>query len=642
MRTVRRLYLYLVAFLSLEVLLWGIIGLAREAADTTTVGGGVQRLATALALLIVGVPVFGVHWGLAQGLARREAEERAAPTRALFLYAVLLATLIPCVQNLLALFTRALLYRLALPVHLAWVGGQQTWLDNLIALFLNALTAAVFWQLLRAEWKQLDQIQAFADVRRLYRYTWLFYSLLLLIVGVQQMLRSVLLISQVEPLTYTATVASGVNGLALASTGASLWAYIWLTIQRSLADEGERQSLLRLAVLYLLSLAGISSVLTSGAMVVHWLLRLLLGEAMTMAAWLEKVATPISVGVALGGLWGYYGNVLTRTLREVSDAPQRAAMRRLYFYILSAAGLTATFLGLNLLLRFVLYTLWADVLGTIGALRSDLAAALATLLVSLPLWWLTWRPMQGEAMVAGEAGDHARRSVTRKAYLYLALFAGVVGGMVATGMLIYLLLLVVLGQPPADLTVRVLGSLRLLALFALLGGYHALALRHDGRLAEAVLTERQAAFPVLILDPEDGFASRLAAAIRAQAPGVPVILAPLSQNVAVEGEPRAVLLPADVAFTLPASWRKWLAEFPGYRLMIPRTQGQWIWSSGTLSDDLVLRYTAQTLRLLAEGRPGRAFGIPSVWLIGLSIFGVLFLLQLLFGLLMSGVSMLLD
>ena len=46
---------------------------------------------------------------------------------------------------------------------------------------------------------------------------------------------------------------------------------------------------------------------------------------------------------------------------------------------------------------------------TIGdeMLRDRLSAALATLIVGLPLWLQTWRPMVKEAAQDGEAGDHA-------------------------------------------------------------------------------------------------------------------------------------------------------------------------------------------------------------------------------------------
>ncbi len=641
MRTIRRLYLYLVAFLSLEVVLWGLIGLARESLDATaTLGGGAERLATALALLLVGVPVFGVHWGVAQGLTRREEEERASSTRALFLYGSLVATLIPCVQNLLALFTRALLTLTGLPVTLAWIGRQQSWSDNFIALAMNMLAAVYFWTVLRADWKILGWRPVFADVRRLYRYVWMLYGLILLLIGVQQLLYFVLA-GQADVLTYRALLGGWVNGLALAVVGTAVWLGFWLTIQHSITEEAERQSLLRLALLYLLSLVGVGAVLTSGAIVVYWILRVWLGESMTFVALLNAIAKPLATAITLGGLWGYYWTVLARTLREVPDAPQRAAMRRLYFYILAVAGLAATVFGLNLLLRFLTHMFWLEIGGAIGAVRNDLATSLATLLAALPLWWLTWWPMQREAWRAGEAGDHARRSVIRKAYLYLALFAGVVGGMVSAGRTLYHLLLTVLGEPPAGLTLLLLEDLRLVLLFVLLAVYHALVLRDDGRRAAVALAEKHAAFPVLVLDPEDGFAQAMLAAIRDQAPALAATLAPVSRKIAVESAPRAVVLPADTAFTLPSAWRQWLEEFDGYRLLVPRRQGKWVWSSAP-SDAMTMRQTALTLRHLAEGRPLRPAGIPSAWLIALSILGGVFLLQILFGLLMMGMSMIVD
>ena len=84
-------------------------------------------------------------------------------------------------------------------------------------------------------------------------------------------------------------------------------------------------------------------------------------------------------------------------MNEVPDAPRRSGLRRLYAYILSAIGLGAAFIGLWLLLAFVVDALtggqaWG------GTLALNLAAALATLGVGLPLWLLTWRPMQAEAL----------------------------------------------------------------------------------------------------------------------------------------------------------------------------------------------------------------------------------------------------
>ncbi|NCP16648.1 hypothetical protein GW866_06355, partial [bacterium] len=117
MRTIRRLYFYAVTLVSLEVVLWGLIGLARSAFSTHIVGGGAARLAQALALILVGVPVFGLHWWVAQRGARADMDEHASGVRAFFLYAVLLATLIPIAQNCLPLLDRLLLQAFRLPLN---------------------------------------------------------------------------------------------------------------------------------------------------------------------------------------------------------------------------------------------------------------------------------------------------------------------------------------------------------------------------------------------------------------------------------------------------------------------------------------------------------------------------------------------
>ena len=106
MKTIRRLYFYLVAAISLEVVLWGLINLLRTMFASGLTFPGADTLAQALALIFVGVPIFAVHWLWAQNASSKDPEEQTAILRAVFLYAVLLMTLIPVVQNLLALINR--------------------------------------------------------------------------------------------------------------------------------------------------------------------------------------------------------------------------------------------------------------------------------------------------------------------------------------------------------------------------------------------------------------------------------------------------------------------------------------------------------------------------------------------------------
>ena len=290
-------------------------------------------------------------------------------------------------------------------------------------------------------------------------------------------------------------------------------------------------------------------------------LRAIFGEQMTLAGFVQKIAGPLSIGIPLAGVWAYYGRWLGRAMLESPDAPRRAGMRRLYSYILSAVGLGATFVGLSMLLSFVVDAavgkiVWADVL------RPRLAASLATLLVGLPLWGLAWRPMQAEALSAGDSGDHARRSIIRKVYLYLALFVSVVGGMIVAVSVLNMLLRALFGSAADNLLQQALKNLELLFLFVGLGVYHGLMLGKDGKLASQALAEKHAAFPVLVFDPGDGsFGQAILTALHKQTPRLPVVIQPISQPVAKEATPQAIILPSDLALDPPESLRKWLGKY---------------------------------------------------------------------------------
>ncbi|OIO89707.1 MAG: hypothetical protein AUK02_02100 [Anaerolineae bacterium CG2_30_58_95] len=639
MRTIRRLYFYAVTLVSLEVVLWGLIGLARSAFSTHIVGGGAARLAQALALILVGVPVFGLHWWVAQRGARADMDEHASGVRAFFLYAVLLATLIPIAQNCLPLLDRLLLQAFRLPLN-AMFGASQTWSDNLIAMLMNALVAAYFISVLRADWQVVAPKDTLTSLRRIYRYIWVIYSLVMLVAGIQQSLQYAFEIPAIT--VGYGHLASFANGLTLLLIGAPLWFFAWKTAQDSLAESAERESALRLGVLYALALAGVATVLTSGGVVIAALLRRLLGEQMNVPYLVRLVGGPLSIGIPLAGVWAYYGRWLGRSMAETPDAPRRAGMRRLYFYILTAIGLGATFTGLSMLLSFVINASLGDLLWA-GTLRPRLAASLATLFASLPLWFLTWRPMQAEALASGDPGDHARRSLVRKIYLYLALFVSVIGGMIAAVALLFLLIRTLLGDRPPGFTQSLLNYLQLLFLFALMGIYHGLTLRRDGRMAAHALTTKHALFPVLIFDPgnDDPFAQAMLEALQKQTPRLPAAIQPVTQPIPEEAlaAVKAAILPGDLALDPPEALRLWLRDFNGSKLIVPRAAAGWIWSGGAGGAFVVGRslqaaagQVAQAVRQLAEGQEVRHLGGTSGWMIFTYIIAALFGLKILMAL----------
>lgn len=637
MRTIRRLYFFAVAFISVEVVLWGLIRLLRATLSTGLILPGAETLAQALALILVGVPIFLLHWGWAQRAARTDGEEHAATLRAVFLYGILLATLVPVAQNLLALFNRSLVTLAGLESFRALLGGSQGWVDNLIAIFFNLVAAAYFYRVTQIDWLTLLDVENFRDVRRLYRYIWVFYGLLMLIFGAQLVIRFLFYIP-------TAILgASGreifLNGLALILVGAPLWFWAWQTCQRALEEPQETGSLLRLGVLYVLSLAGVVTVLSSAGVLLDVLLRLALGQAFPLAELLSRLGGPVSIGVPLGVVWAYYGNWLGREIRGVESASRRAGLKRFYFYILSLIGLVAAFTGLALLFSFIVETLVSSSVLWGDTLRERLIAALATLLVGLPLWLVAWRPMQAEALSQDESGDNARRSLARRSYLYLVIFAAVIGGMVSAIGLFYNLLYALLGAAGDNFTRDVLNALQMLVLFSAFLVYHWSALRRDGgRKAESLLA-LQEQFPVLVFEQAgSGFAPLMQEAIKQVALNVPVAVLPLEDGLPEGAEAaQAVVLPSTLAFNPPEALRLWLKEYDGHKIIVPVETPRWYWPGGFPRNGVSA--AAQMVRQLSEGQEVRTVAGTSTMQVVAYVFAILFGIQLLFMLFGLGISM---
>lgn len=623
MKTVRRLYFYAVAFISIEVVLWGLINLLRSIVDQT-IGGGADALAQALALVLVGVPIFLFHWLWAQRASGRDNEEKTASLRAIFFYAILLGTLIPIVQNLLALIDRTLINVVRLEASRAILGGSQTWPDNLIAILMNGLVAAYFWNVLRGEWRTLPDHENFGDVRRLYRYIWMLYSLLMVIFGAQQILHFLFYI----PSDVLGDIGreTAINGLALLAVGTPIWFYSWRVIQDSLADAAERESNLRLGILYLLALSGVITVLTTAALFVNIILSKLLGADMSTADFIHQIGGPISVGVPLGAVWAYYGHWLNRHIESIADPIRQSGMKRVYFYILSVLGLGGAFIGVASLIKFIIDLLTGGSLTLDDALRSNLAGAIS-LIVAWPLLWLmTWRPMQAEAFARGDAGDHARRSIVRKAYLYLALFAGVIGGMAAAVALVFELLKALLtGQTDSTFLATLLNDLQLLILFTILLVYHLTVLRRDGLFTADALAKKQSDFKVFVLDSGGGFGDLVKAALEKFAPNVPVTIT----NEQLQGQFDALVLSGSVAAKGPPDW---IRSFDGNRIIVPDEAPGLIWAGGINKQSI--QQAAQVIRQLAEGQEVRQQrDSNSGWMLVVYIAAALFGLQFLFMLL---------
>lgn len=646
---IRRLYFYIITLVSLETVLWGGISAARLLLAGEVFGGSASRLAGVLSLALIGAPLFLLHWFLVQRRLRQDPEERSTGLWALFLYLTLLLTLVPVVQNVLALVDRLWLGIFHIATRRALLGGEQTTAGNLAAIALNGLAAFYFFRVLRSAWQPAPLGNDFGRVRWRYRYIWLVYSLALALLGAQQTLEAFL--------RYPAQSAAGwsarlPNGLALLLVGAPLCYFIDHITRTSLQDPDERKTLLHLRMLYIWVFASGVVVLASAVMVLYGVLNVAYGDRPALANFLFQISRPLTAGIVLAVIASYYG----RSLRAVAAAerstlpdsttptipvssarretrrrlvlPQRAGMRRIFFYGFALLGLAAVLFGLHLALGLLLdWTLSPATISDID-MRQSLAAAISLLAIGAPVWVVAWRPMQAEAAPEGEPGDVARRSSIRRSYFSLVLTAGIAGGLFSLGLLLYQVLRALFGDTPGNILLAALEPLKALLLFAVLLAYHGLALRADNRLLERSLARRHAQFPVLVLAPDDeisatpevqsgdgaekslsgfhesgGFAAAMIAALQHQAPAMPVAVHHYSLGVPDEtlSAARAVILPADLLARPSEAIRLWLQGYSGTRIVIPTPTQGWRWVFGDQrSLARLARQAAQIIRNLSE------------------------------------------
>ncbi len=330
-------------------------------------------------------------------------------------------------------------------------------------------------------------------------------------------------------------------------------------------------------------------------------------------------------------VWWYFSRPIRLEWAAEPDELRRAGLRRLYFYPLALAGNAAVFSGLwqvlgSVVQILVLNPVWGS------ATRLELAGGLAWLAVGLPYWLINWPPMQADARRADDAGDHARRSVVRKAYLYLAVFLSVVGIMSAAGFLFYRLINAGLGNPGENLALDSWQQVRTIGLVGVWLVYHLSALRVDGRLALRSLGERQASFPVMVLQSgQDPFYGQLTQAFQRQAPQLPVSFH--NTDAGLPGlEPQSVrvlVLPAGLALGSSGGWQAWLAAFRGARILVPLPAEGWIWAGqpGKSAAELA-NATAMAVRQLSEGQTLRQAAPTNPWVIAGFILGGLFALLL--------------
>ncbi len=631
MKTIRRVYFYSVAVISLELLIWGVINLLRSIINPGAIGNTAQSLSVGLAQVIVSIPIFLIHWMVIQKDAVRTEEEHTSLIRAMFLYGILLGTLIPVIQNILALVNRLVLDAGRISRMTALIGRSQTLSDNLIAIVINLLMAWYFVSILKGDWKVSVNRANLIDLRRVHRYFWMLYGLGMTVTGVVLIIQFIL---RKQADIMTDQLAGLINPSTLLILGVPIWVYSWNTIQKGIDVPDERNSLWRRGILFSLVFAGAITTMVCSIGILGQLLDYLLGKEGSLQDLMGAIRANVSILVPMSVIWIYYFRHLKFDITQLLDSFWQQALVRVYRYLLAFLGLAATLTGLIGLLRFVIRMFLQS--GNIYQNNiSQIAQNLSILSIGLIYWLVFFLPENRMALCDSEDAEHARRSLTRKIYLYAIIFGGVVGVMASAGSTLYMLLEGILSGGLSEKITEILWGTSQFVVFSSFLTYHLVNLRRDARALSKSLEEKHAGFPVKIICPPDQILEKeLVLAFSRHAPAIPVRFVQMGEiseeSIAHDG---AVIIPSTMLTQPDGEGNRVLAGYSGKVIVIPETSDRWIWIPlpGKIND--LAKTVALEVRSLAEGRFSQQSrkSTPG-WLVALYILGGLISLQLLLSL----------
>ena len=472
MNTTKRLYFYGVSFVTLVVAANGIALLIQFLieliAQRSIAGGSEDQASLGIAMVVVGAPLWALHWLYTQRQAAKQPDETASTLRKLYLYGVL--------------FTASLVVFIAVQSLLFQVMGG----DNLSAYFAGqALVWGVVWAYHWSVERHEPAAMSGLTLKRWYVYGTSVYTLIALFGGVIGVV-TVLFQWSYDNLLQTGVIVSdgGVwnsamqDGIASMIIGGAWWGFHWFYLAR-----GDVESTLRQVYLNLFAfLGGAVTTLAAIGTMLYTVIRWLLGETDFSAASdhfrVVTGAVPfLFVGMAL---LLYHWQVLQGESRLL--AGRLAGARRSFGYVMSAIGLGTAAVGIPLIVGAVIGLVLPESGDSIAGsepVRDQLAFALTALIIGAPLWYWYWPRMQ---RTVREGGAEERGALARRVYIY-----GVLGvlALAGIGSLIGFLTGLFNDLLRGDLTIDFLRNGRwMLGIIAGAGAllpYHWQALREDQR-----------------------------------------------------------------------------------------------------------------------------------------------------------------
>jgi hypothetical protein len=491
--TVQRAYFYLVALVAIHMVVLAIANLLRVGAEIAmgAPSGGFtglpfvfnefsrprelyrEQASLAIALLVVGLPAWIIHFRVAQRAAMRCLEERSSAFRSFYIHLVVFVTAL----LVFGYGQRAL--RLVLQGAYLGDGSQfnqfrpgafgleADWPARAAGAAVMALTAAAVLayhlRLSNQDRRAVPISGRAASLRHLALYGlaviglfWAASTTVSTLAGIWSRIADA-----VAPIAGFSnrfvpppgvTVPPGpsqddqlrfqlIGAVPAILAGLVLWLGTWTSLQRGLrhaTPDGqiERASLVRKLFIYLIVLVSALAVLLSATVALSSIVERILGTpAHEEFRNIEHdLGAPVTNLIVFATVWLFHRRVVQSEAARETEVERAAMIRRLYTYLIAAIGLGMLAIGT----AGAIGVLGSQFMGMNTHGNGETATYIALVIVGAPAWALAWWPAQRRLT------DDERRSLPRRAYLYLAILGGVIGVLVFGSAGLYRLLNAVL------------------------------------------------------------------------------------------------------------------------------------------------------------------------------------------------------
>lgn len=603
MLSVRNWYIYIVCALTINATAWAAIDILRSLLIERD---NILGVAGSIAMLIVALPVFLIHWLWAQRLAAGDTDEASAFERSLYLNGITAGFLGPAVGYSFATLVALLFWLFGVTTAVDGALAARTPAQNVIYFALPAIVTALFWRYKHGvliATNRLAEAQFSRALQRVVRLGFAIAGVAVLVLGSAQLL--VLLLSPFvmpnTPVMASATLRSLLlREVARIAIGLALWLLAWRSDAAAPQPTSPNAPAFRVwyhqIVVVGLTLAAVGAL----AIVLRSLLEAALGVLEGTLA--QALLTPLAALTASLPLLGWHAAQLPAR----ADLPpggdwSAAAADRAARTLVAAVGLAALLGGLAGVLT-ILINPPAD--ATFG--RTQLATYVAALAIGIAVWLWRWPALQRAAHGSDPAAAIARNSVVRQIYLYMFMLGAIVTILASTVYIVTQLVRRLLGDTFDVAGAELAQALAYTLLAAVVLIYHTRLLNADRQQNAALRATRLAGVDVALFQlPEAAQTATLAQMLRERLPGLALhVIDPRAADeaaVAQVAASRIVIMPAgpDAPGAALASA---LQASSAVKFLLPAAQAGWRWLGNPPDGALDLyRATAQAVEQAAQG-----------------------------------------